>query len=186
MIAAMLLAVLVSGPTAFRVNPAQAEAGFDLKATLHTVHGKTTRVSGEVRAVPGDGGALAFSGTIEVAAATLDTANAKRDAKMRGDCLAVDRFPALVFEPERFAPGPAPVAADGATAGTLTGRLTIRGVTKPAALAVTLKPSGGGIVVEGTFDVAWADFGVPDPSFLFVRIDPVAHARVRAEFVPVP
>src|SRR5512143_3882883 len=102
MTTALLLAVLVTGPTTFRVNPAQAEAGFELKATLHTVRGTTTRVSGEIRAVPGEGGALTLSGRIEVAAAALDTGNGKRDAKMRGDCLAADRYPALVFEPERF------------------------------------------------------------------------------------
>jgi hypothetical protein len=50
----------------------------------------------------------------------------------------------------------------------------------------TLTPQGSSITAEGTFDVAWADFGIPDPSFFVVRIDPVAHARFKAAFVAAP
>jgi hypothetical protein len=53
-------------------------------------------------------------------------------------------------------------------------------------VSATLAPQGDRVVASGTFDVAWADFGVPDPSFSIFRINPVAHARFRAEFVPVP
>jgi len=48
-----------------------------------------------------------------------------------------------------------------------------------------LTPRGERIEAAGEFDVAWADFGIPDPSFFVVRIEKVAHARFRATFVPV-
>src|SRR6185503_4105432 len=69
----LLLAVALE--TVYRVNPAKADAGFDLKATLHTVHGHTNQVKGEVRVQDGPGGVLTLSGKIEVVAATLDTDN---------------------------------------------------------------------------------------------------------------
>jgi hypothetical protein len=53
-------------------------------------------------------------------------------------------------------------------------------------VAATLTPRSERIVASGTFDVRWAEFGIPDPSFFVVRIEAVAHAHSRAEFVPVP
>ena len=131
------------------------------------------------------GGGKTISGRVEIAAASLDTANSRRDQTMKTKCLAVDRFPSIVFIPERFrptsgapAPGPAPVP------GTLSGTLTIRDVTKPVTMTATLTPQGTRIVVQGTFDVPWLEFGIPDPSFFIVTLDKVAHAHFRAEFVP--
>lgn len=185
MIVPLLLAALVSQPTAFRLDPAGAAAGFDLKATMHTVHGTTTKLSGEVRVVPLEDGSLALSGRIEVDAGSLDTANAKRDAKLHGDTLEVAKNPSIVLVPERFIPS-GPPTAEGTTLGELTGQLTIRGATHPVTIGASLAPNGARIVVNGTFDVTWADYGIPDPSFFIVRIEKVAHAHFRAEFAPLP
>jgi hypothetical protein len=53
-------------------------------------------------------------------------------------------------------------------------------------MTATLTPRGERIEASGTFDVRWAEFGVPDPSFFVVRIESVAHAHFRATFAPVP
>jgi len=172
-VTALLLAVALE--TVYRVNPAKAEAGFDLKATLHTVHGSTNQVKGEVRAREEAEGVLALSGKIEVVAATLDTGNSSRDKKMRGESLAVEQYPVLSLAPERFDP----------KTGTLTGALTIRGVTKPTTIAAKLETKGDRILVTGTFDVPWLDFGVPDPSFAIVSVAKIAHAHFSAELVRV-
>lgn len=185
MIVPLLLAAIVSQPTAFRLDPAGAVAGFDLKATMHTVHGTTTKLGGEVRVVPSEDGSLALSGRIEVDAASLDTGNEKRDAKLHGDTLQVAENPAIVLTPERFVPA-GPPGVDGTTLGELTGTLTLRGTARPAKIAASLVASGERIVVNGTFDVTWADYGIPDPSFFIVRIEKVAHAHFRAEFAPLP
>jgi len=183
MLATLILSALVAQATAYRINPAASEAGFDLKATMHTVHGLTTRVTGGVRVEPADASTLKVSGKIEIGAASIATGNEKRDATLHGTSLLVSSFPTIVFAPERFVPS-GPEGADGTTSGTLTGRLTIRGQTRPQAMTVTLAPRGERIVASGTFDVPWAEFGIPDPSFFVVRIESVAHARFRAEFVP--
>ena len=184
MVATLVLAALIGQATAYRINPAASEAGFDLKATMHTVHGSTKSVTGEVHVQPEDAGILKLSGRIAINAESLETGNAKRDATMHSKSLAVESFPTLLFEPERFAPS-GPPGPDGSVSGALTGRLTLRGQTKTQAVTATLAPQGERIVASGTFDVRWAEFGVPDPSFFVVRIEAVAHARFRAEFVPV-
>jgi polyisoprenoid-binding protein YceI len=185
MLAAFVLAAVVSQPGTYRIDPHQATAGFELKATMHTVHGNTGKVSGEVHVVPEESGGLALTGKIEIQAATLETGNVKRDATMHDTSLDVAEFPAIALEPERFTPS-GPPAADGSVSGQILGRLTIRGVKHPVTVEATLTPQGSSITAEGTFDVAWADFGIPDPSFFVVRIDPVAHARFKAAFVAAP
>lgn len=185
MVTALLLSALITQATAYRINPAACEAGFDLKATMHTVHGSTKSVTGEVRVEPEDAGVLKLSGRIEIGASSLETGNDKRDATMHSKSLLVGSFPTLVFEPEHFTPS-SPAGADGSIPGALVGHLTIRGQTRIQTVSATLAPQGDRVVASGTFDVAWADFGVPDPSFSIFRINPVAHARFRAEFVPVP
>ena len=184
MVATLLLSALIGQAAAYRIDPAVCEAGFDLKATMHTVHGSTKRVTGEVRVEPEDAGVLRLSGRIEIAAASLETGNEKRDATMRSKSLLVDSFPTLVFEPERFTPS-GPAGPDGSVSGSLTGQLTLRGRRRAQSVSARLAPQGERIVASGTFDVPWAEFGVPDPSFFVVRIEAVAHARFRAEFVPV-
>ena len=185
MVTTLLVAALIAQATAYRIDPAACVAGFDLKATAHTVHGTTANVTGEVVVTPEAADALKLSGKISIGAASLGTENVKRDATMHSKSLLVASFPTIDFEPERFTPlGPPTVA--GSIAGTLTGRITIRGQTKAQTMSATLTPRGDRVVASGTFDVPWAEFGVPDPSFFVVRIEKVAHAHFNATFVPVP
>lgn len=184
-VTAFLLSALVTQATSYRIDPATAEAGFDVKATAHTVHGSTPSVAGEVSVTPEAADALKLSGKISIGAGALRTGNGRRDATMHGKSLLVASFPTIDFDPERFAPS-GPADTGGRVAGVLTGRLTIRGQTRDQAISATLTRSGDQIIASGTFDVAWADFGVPDPSFFIVRIEKVAHARFRATFVPIP
>ena len=185
MFATLVLAALIAQAADYHIDPQQASAGFDLGATMHTVHGTTSKLTGNVKVVPENGGGLALTGRIEVDAAALQTGNARRDEKMHEKSLDVPQFPVLVLEPEHFAPS-APAGDDGRVSGKILGRLTIRGMTQPVTIEATLSPSGGGIAVSGTFDVRWADFGIPDPSFFVVHIEQVAHAHFQATFVPSP
>jgi len=183
--AAALIAALVAAPADYKIEPGSADAGFDLKATMHTVHGTTSKVSGHVHAEPQPDGALTLSGRIEIDTSSLATGNSRRDATMHNTSLAVSSFPAIVFEPERFTPS-GDAGPTGGVPGQLSGRITIRGKVKPQSMDATLTPMGRSIKVAGRFDVAWADFGVPDPSFAFVRIEAVAHAHFGVVFAPAP
>jgi len=184
-VASLLLAALVTQAATFRIDTSACEAGFDLKATMHTVHGSTTHLTGELRVEPEDSGALKLSGKISIDAASLATGNDKRDATMHSKSLLVASFPTIEFEPDRFTPS-GPPGVDGAVPGTVSGRLTIRGRTRAQEIAATLARHDTRIRASGTFDVAWTEFGVPDPSFFVVRIEKSAHAHFRADFVLTP
>jgi polyisoprenoid-binding protein YceI len=169
--------------TSYRVDPKTARAGFDLRATLHTVHGTTGDVSGSVKAVRADGHGFDLEGSIRIQAASLDTGNVRRDRKMREESLRVSTHPEIVFQPSRLVPDPSASPPAGHSAFVLEGSLTVRGVAKPVKLKVEAFADGNRLVVEGGTDLAWADFGVPDPSFAFVRIAKQLHASFHVELV---
>ena len=69
--------------------------------------------------------------------ATIDTRSEQRDAHLRsGDFFAVDAYPTIEFEGGRI------TAGDPHGAFTLTGQITIKGVTRDIELAVTTEGRG--------------------------------------------
>jgi polyisoprenoid-binding protein YceI len=155
-----------------RVDPATARVGFDLGATMHTVHGKAGEVTGTVSIVSGSDSSLVLDGKIAIPVRALATGNDRRDAKMRGESLDAAKHPEITFVPK------------GLSKGTLSGDLSIRGVSKSVAIPVTVEAAGGRVKVDGKLDVRWADYGVPDPSAFVLRVEDVAHTFFHVELVP--
>ncbi|MDR9395485.1 MAG: YceI family protein [Roseovarius sp.] len=99
---------------------------------------------------------------VEIGAQSVDTDHEERDGHVRGeDFLYTSEHPTITF------------AADGGTAesdtqGTVTGDLTIRGVTQPVTLDVTLNkrgeyPFGHGketLGISATAEIQRSDFGM--------------------------
>jgi polyisoprenoid-binding protein YceI len=94
------------------------------------------------------------SGTITVAAASIDTKNAKRDKHLRsGDFFATDTFPHITFSVDRLQP-----SSEGVT---VTGQLTVRGRTRPLTFPATVSVAGSGEVwLDAEVQVNRADFGL--------------------------
>ncbi len=169
--------------TSYRVDPATARVGFDLPATMHTVHGTTREVTGEVKPVRADAEGFDLEGSIRIRASSLDTGNKRRDRKMREESLFVSAHPEIVFTPTRLAPDASASRPEGRSAFVLEGNLRVRGVSKPVKLRAEAFEDGDHLVVEGGTDLAWEDFGVPDPSFLFVRIAKRLHVSFHVELL---
>lgn len=98
--------------------------------------------------------------TATIQAASVDTRNAERDAHLRTeDFFNTDTFPEITFTSTD-------VNVDASGNGTLTGDLTIKGITKP----VTLEVSTFGVEEAPTGETRWgfeatttidrADFGI--------------------------
>jgi polyisoprenoid-binding protein YceI len=169
----------------YRIDPAAARAGFDLGATMHTVHGVTRKVEGEVRLLASRQDGFALEGKVAIDAASLDTQNARRDRKMREESLAVREHPSIVFVPEMLDLGkPDPASSGGRTFHELSGALTIRGVTKKVAIPVTVTTGGSRVRVDGRVTVALADYGVPDPSAFLLRVEKSAVVSFHIELLP--
>jgi polyisoprenoid-binding protein YceI len=94
------------------------------------------------------------SGTITVAAASIDTKNAKRDKHLRSsDFFQADAFPHITFSVDRLQP-----SGEGVT---VTGQLSIRGRTRPLTFPATVSAASSGEVrLDAEIQVNRADFGL--------------------------
>ena len=95
-----------------------------------------------------------MTGTVTVAASSVDTKNSKRDTHLRSsDFFQVDDFPHITFSVEAIQP-----SSDGVT---VAGKLTVRDQTKPVSFPATVSVAGPGEVwFDAEIQVNRADFGL--------------------------
>ena len=96
---------------------------------------------------------------ITIKTASVNTNHAERDKHIRGqDFLDIDKYPEATFESTGF--------SGDASSGTLTGDLTLHGVTRPVSIAMTLVGEGpdpwGGYRAgfSGSTSIKRSDFGI--------------------------
>ena len=114
-------------------------------------------VNGVFRDVSGNGAIAAdgeVSGTVTVAAASIDTKHAKRDTHLRSaDFFDSGNHPDITFTADDIQPSGRGVA--------VTGMLTVRGRTRPLSFdAAASVRADGGIRVDAEVHVNRADFGL--------------------------
>jgi polyisoprenoid-binding protein YceI len=119
----------------WNVDPTHSRIGFSVKHLgISTVRGQFHTYQGQL--VIGEDGAAKASGSVEVA--SIDTAEADRDAHLKGpDFFDVETYPEIRFES-------ASITATGDDTYEITGDLTMHGVTKP----ITLQAEVGGSEVD--------------------------------------
>lgn len=128
------------------------------KVELHTRHTwGLLPVKGVFREVSGIGAVSAageVTGTLRVAAASIDTKSKMRDRDLRSPrFFDVDSYPHIAFVLERVAPKPDAVI--------VTGSLRVRDCTRPLELAVRVSMLGDdALVIDGDAFVNRADFGL--------------------------
>ena len=128
---------IASDVSTWQIDPAHSEIGFEVKHMMFaTVRGRFRGVEGTLAL--GQGPNVARSRvTAVIESASIDTGHAQRDEHLRSpDFFDVERYPELRFESRSVRRG------EGARF-TVTGDLTIRGVTRPVSLDVT--ESGRGV-----------------------------------------
>jgi polyisoprenoid-binding protein YceI len=94
------------------------------------------------------------SGTITVAAASIETKNARRDKHLRSaDFFATDTFPHITFSVDRIRQ-----SSEGVT---VTGKLTVRGRTRPLTFPAKVAVAGSSEVwLNAEIQINRADFGL--------------------------
>ena len=96
----------------------------------------------------------AVSGTVTVAAASIDTRNARRDTHLRSaDFFDSDHYPDITFTADGIRPSGQGV--------TVTGALTVRGRTRPLSFdAAASVRDDGEIWIDAEVQINRADFGL--------------------------
>ncbi len=164
----------------WQVRPGEGtRVEFVSKAPLETFTGKTSQVSG---ACTCDLGKLAGEVTLAVAVdmATLDTGLSKRNQHMRENHLHTDRYPqAWLRGGVLKAVGATALPVGGAVSVEFSGELDLHGVRRPVVVPLQLtRPTETSLVVRGEFPVRLADFGIPRPQVLLMKLAEEQRVRV--------
>lgn len=133
------------------LDPSRSEVQLNTRHTwgLRPLKGFFRQVAGSGTVTP-DGG---VTGTITVAAASIDTKNKTRDNHLR----SADFFDAANHPDFTFAVGSAQPSSTGVQ---VTGSLTVREATRPVSFDAKVTVAEGEVWLDGQFPVNRADFGL--------------------------
>ncbi len=182
-----------AGVQRFELRPTgQSRVLFTSDAPLETVDGISTSIAGHVT-VDTANPSHALEGSFEVSATSLRTGVDLRDEHLRGESwFDAAHHPTinLALTGTSLA---APLAPNAPARGTVTGRFTLHGVTRPVTVRTTVRriplgPEHAGLAnigidadmlrIQGEFDVALDDYGIRVPTILQLKVSNTIHVRV--------
>ncbi|HWD00679.1 MAG TPA: YceI family protein [Candidatus Sulfopaludibacter sp.] len=164
--AALLTAATLPGfQQPLHFDPAQTKVEFVLPTTLHTVHGAFALKRGAIQFDPATGKA---SGELVVDAASGNSGSPSRDKRMNKDILQSDRFPEIVFRPDRV---DGKVALTGKSQVQLHGIFTIHGADHEITMPVQVEAAEGQYTATGHFSVPYIKWGMKNPSTFILRVN---------------
>jgi len=141
-----------------------SQVGYRVEEVLF---GKSTEGVGRTSEVEGT---MVIDGTevtevdLTVDMTTVTSDSTQRDGQFNGRIMDTATHPTATFvltEPVDLGSVP----ADGATVtASATGDLTLRGVTKPVTVELSAQRTGSTISVSGAIPIAFADYGIDNPS----------------------
>jgi polyisoprenoid-binding protein YceI len=191
LLAALLLSaapLLADGRTYTITDDGKNYATFQSEATLETINGTTTKISGTVTADPANAGAS--TATIIVDLSALDTHIAMRNEHMRSEkFLNTEKFPTATFKTVSVT-GAKSVAPNQPVELQLTGDFTLHGVTKritvPARVVLipesdlTKSSRGPGDWIHGTvtFPIKLTDYSIAVPEKLVMKLSNDVNVKV--------
>lgn len=161
-------------PAVFVIDADASRVELSLGATLHTVEGTVPVVRGRVRFHPEGGPA---SGEVVLDARGVETGIHERDRTMHETVLESERYPRIVFSPERLEVRERSARSAEAT---LRGTLAIHGDSHEVALPARVAAEEGRLRAEGTLRVPYVDWGMEDPSTFVLRVAKEVEVRFEA------
>jgi polyisoprenoid-binding protein YceI len=151
--------------TAFQLDPAQTSVKFTLSDVLHTVHGAFQLKSGGLRLEPATG---KISGEIVVDAKSGESGSGMRDRKMHKEVLESERYPEIVFHPDKIEGA---VATQGKSSVKVHGMFSIHGVDREITVPAEVEMSADHWTAAVHFTIPYAKWGMKNPSTLFLRVN---------------
>lgn len=155
-------------------------ATFESAATLETIKGTTTKVGGTIKADTADPSTAAVDVTIDLG--SLDTGISMRNEHMRSEkYLDVEKFASATFKSAGVA-APKSISANQAAEISVTGDLSIHGVTKRVTIPVRVvvipeseltkasRGPGDWIHATATFAIKLTDYGITVPEKLVMKL----------------
>ena len=148
----------------FQVDPQQTTINFTLGDVLHNVHGTFSLKQGTLQFDPSAG---KISGQIVVDAKSGNSDNGMRDRKMHREVLESDRFPEIVFRPDRV---DGTVSPQGKSSVQVHGTFSIHGADHEMIIPADVQTSPGHWTATLHFAVPYVKWGLKNPSNLFLKV----------------
>ena len=149
---------------AFQLDPQQTHITFTLGDVLHTVRGTFQLKQGSLHLNPATG---SFTGAIVVDAKSGTSGNGMRDRKMNKEVLESDRYPEVSFRPDHVVGN---VSLQGNSSPRVHGVFTIHGTDHELTVPAEVQISGDHWSATMHFSVPYAQWGMKNPSTLFLRV----------------
>ena len=149
---------------ALELDPSKTLIEFRLPGSFHTTHGTFKLERGTIIADPATGKA---GGSIVVDARSGDTGIGARDNDMRESVLEAQRYPEITFDPQHFT---LELRSGGQFQATMQGVLTLHGGRHDVALTAQGQLVGDNLTATAHFSVPYVDWGIEDPSVLFLTV----------------
>ena len=160
--------------TTLELDPARTAVHFTLRTNLHTVHGTFRLKSGKVSFDPLTGKA---SGLLLVDAASGESGNGGRDAKMHKEVLESHTYPEITFAPLEVKGG---IEMQGDSQVQVTGMFTLHGRDHEMVIPVDVRISGSELTLDANFGIPYISWGLKNPSTFILRASDTVQLSVHA------
>jgi polyisoprenoid-binding protein YceI len=154
------------------LDPSKTLIEFRLPGALHITHGIFKLEHGTIRAdlTTGEAG-----GSIVVDATSGDSGIGARDDRMKDSVLEVQKYPKITFEPQHAT---GQLGKDGQFQARLQGVLTLHGAGHAIVMEVQGRLIGDSLVAKSHFSVPYVEWGMEDPSVLFLTVAKKVHIDI--------
>jgi polyisoprenoid-binding protein YceI len=126
--------------------------------------GRTTQVTGSITLESAGATATLTAASLTVDTTTLESDESRRDNRLRNEGLETDRFPTATFTLTQPVEVPAAALTGTASDVTLTGDLTLHGVTKAVEIPAQTQLVDGTIKVAGSITFPLSDYAIVAPN----------------------
>ena len=126
--------------------------------------GRTEDVSGSITVEQSGDAATLTAGSLTVDTTTIQSDEGRRDNRLRNEGLQTDQYPTATFVVTQPVDVPAAALSGTATDLTLTGDLTLHGVTKSVEIPAQAQLTDGKMQVAGALTFPLSDFGITAPN----------------------
>ncbi len=179
----LLLAALLWGPEAgagpggagkmvMLVDASHSKLHYEVKSTLHTVHGEFTFERGRIEYDPASGQA---GGEIVVDAGSGNSGNASRDKRMNKEVLESGRYKEAEFHPVRIE---GKLEREGKSQIQVEGTLRLHGAEHEMKAPMEAEIAGGQWKATGSFEVPYIAWGMRDPGNFLLKVSPQVEIEV--------
>ncbi len=147
-----------------------SEAGYRVREQLANLPaesdavGRTSDVTGSITLETAGDGARLTAGSLTVNTQTIASDESRRDNRLRSEGLQTDQYPTATFAVTQPVDVPAAALAGTPTDVTLTGDLTLHGVTKSVQIPAQAQLVNGTIQVAGSITFPLSDYQITAPN----------------------